>query len=152
MNTPLSFASTTPRFGLPNLFPGQGQKEFFVNEAYAIIDGLMHLAVEGSQSSPPATPVDGEAWIVGSLADGDWSGNDGAIAIQTQGGWSFLTPTIGMLAYDKSLGQFARYDGTWQVAAEPMEPQGGTTIDVEARATIGQLISALQSFGILSAP
>jgi hypothetical protein len=37
----------------------------------------------------------------------------------------------------------------WVRATRPGEPQGGTTVDAEARAAIGQLIGALVAGGIL---
>jgi hypothetical protein len=35
MSDPLTFENSSPRFGLPFLYVGQAQKEFYVNEALA---------------------------------------------------------------------------------------------------------------------
>jgi hypothetical protein len=80
MPDPVSFASATPRFGLPLLYAGQSQKEVFVNEAFAALDTLLHCSVNGEASAPPSASAEGDCWIVSANPQGEWAGNPGAIA------------------------------------------------------------------------
>ncbi|MBW8752952.1 MAG: DUF2793 domain-containing protein [Sphingomonadales bacterium] len=127
---------------------GQAQKETFVNEAHALADALLHLAIEGEAASPPGAPADGEAWLVGASAMGDWAGEDGKIACRQAGNWLFVAPRDGMRLLDRSTGQERRFYGIWRIAEEPLEPSGGSVVDAEARAVILQLIAALKVAGI----
>ena len=101
MTDPISFTSTTPRYGLPLLFAGQSQKEFYVNEAHALADALLRAACEGESADPPATPAEGETWLVASAATGDWAGADGKIASRQSGNWLFAVPADGMRMFDQ---------------------------------------------------
>lgn len=149
MTDPIAFTSATPRFALPNLFVAQAQKEFTINEALARIDGLLHPVVEGEADFPPANPTDGENWIVGSLASGDWSGLSGKIALRQAGNWLFIAPREGMSVLDRATGSMARYDGGWLRRSAIAAPTGGTIADAEARTAIAGLIAALVAAGIL---
>ena len=149
MTDPISFTSTTPRYGLPLLFAGQSQKEFYVNEAHALTDALLHAACEGEAANPPATPAEGETWLVAAAATGDWAGADGQIAARQSGNWLFAAPRDGMRMFDRSTGQMLLYRGGWQRPAAPAAPAGGTTVDTEARAALADLIAALASAGVL---
>mgnify|MGYP001045982694 CR=1 FL=1 len=149
MSDPFIFQSTSPRFGLPLLFAGQAQKEFFVNEAHALADALMHCAVEGELSVPPASPADGQAWLIGPAPTGEWSGHEGAIACRQAGNWLFVPPRDGMRLLDRATGQERRYLGEWKFPSVPLEPYGGSVIDAEARAAISDIIGALRTAGIL---
>ena len=163
-------ADASTRFGLPFILPGQAQKELFHNEALALIDGALHPAVEGAPiDQPPADPIEGRIWLVGSAPGGEWSGRSGALAIWTSGGWRFVTPQIGMCAWDKVSGWTRRWTGSgWndgevdgsafrvnglQVVGPRREaiasPSGGTIIDQEARDAVGALIVALRSHGLI---
>jgi len=149
MSDPISFASTSPRMGLPLLFAGQAQKEAFVNEALSLLDGLVHGAVEGEVSAPPATPLDGQAWIVGSAPSGAWSGKTGNLALRQSGQWLFAVPQDGMKMLNRSTGQeLRRAGGSWRIASVPAAPSGGSVIDTEARATLTALIAALRQAGV----
>ncbi len=150
MTEAIAFNSKTPKLGLPNLFPGQAQKEFFVNEAHGILDGLLHATIEGTQSVPPVAPDVSDCWIVGSSAAEEWAGHEGKLVVWNEGGWSFIEPSGGMLVFDKSSQQFVRYNGGWASAAEPTDPQGGSVIDAEARMAIRELVAALRTFGVFS--
>ncbi|WP_126172199.1 DUF2793 domain-containing protein [Altericroceibacterium xinjiangense] len=149
MSEPFRFTSASPRFGLPLLFAAQAQKEFFINEAHSLADALLHPAIEGKSATPPASPADGDCWLVEPEAIGDWTGHDGAIACRQAGSWLFIAPRDGMRVLDRSTGQEIRFRNGWQRPARPESPTGGTTIDVEARTAIASLITLLTSSGIL---
>jgi hypothetical protein len=79
---------TSARLGLPFLAVGQAQKELTHNEALALIDLALHAGVEAVGTNvPPAAPVEGQAWIVGSAPSGAWTGRSQALAGWTPGGW-----------------------------------------------------------------
>jgi len=148
MTDPLTFDILSPRFGLPLLFSGQAQKEVFVNEAHALTDALLHCAIEGELSVPPATPVEGENWIVGASPTGEWQDHENELACRQAGDWLFVVPQDGMRVLDRSTGQQLLYLGSWQSATAPADPTGGSTKDIQARAAIVELIGALRVAGI----
>ena len=80
MPDPLTFTSTTPRHSLPYLFSGQSQKELYVNEAHAILDSLLHPAIEGELAAPPTSPAEGQCWLVAPGGSDAWTGHDGEVA------------------------------------------------------------------------
>lgn len=129
------------------MLSGQSQKEFYVNEAHGLADALLHAACEGEATDPPATPVEGQAWLVGASATGDWAGEDGKLASYQAGNWLFATPNDGMRLFDRSTGQVLLFRGGWQRPSAPAAPSGGTTIDAEARTAIADLIGALTAAG-----
>lgn len=150
MSDPISFTSTTPRLELPQLFAAQAQKEFIVNETLARLDMLLHCAVEGA-NEPPAAPAEGEAWIVGADPAGDWHGRAGALAGRQAGTWIFASPREGMRVFARDTQQIAFWKDGWQRPGAPAAPEGGTTIDAESRAAIGNLIETLRNAGIFAA-
>lgn len=151
MVDPVTFDASSPRFALPLLFQGQSQKEVFVNEAFARTDALLHCTIEGTAAMPPVDPSDGTNWIVAPSASGAWADQEGYLACRQAGQWIFIAPRIGLRVFDSSTGQEQVYDGAWKKASFVQEPNGGTVVDSEARATVVQIISALQALGILPA-
>ncbi|MBV1918961.1 MAG: DUF2793 domain-containing protein [Sphingomonadaceae bacterium] len=148
MPDPFIFDTTSPRFALPMLFSGQAQKELWVNEAHALTDALLHCLVEGEQTDPPTTPVEGENWIAATGATGDWAGHDGEIACRQGGNWLFVAPQDGLRVLDRSTGQERLFLGGWNIPGAPADPSGGSTIDIEARAVLSNLIAALRVSGV----
>ena len=148
MPDPLTFDSTSPRFSLPLLFAGQAQKEAFVNEAHALTDALLHLAIEGEAAAPPATPVEGTSWLVAASPTGAWVGQAGKIACRQAGNWLFVAPRDGMVLLNRTDGQQRRYFAGWLSPAAPSAPSGGATVDAEARTAITALVAALRTAGI----
>lgn len=114
------------------------------------MDCLLHSAIEAELAAPPATPLDGQAWLVASGASGDWAGQAGRIAARQSGNWLFVVPRDGMRVLNRATGQEMRFAGTWQVPARPAAPSGGTTIDSQARAAIAALITCLTQAGIIA--
>lgn len=149
MSDPLVFDNASPHFGLPFLYSGQAQKEFYVNEAFAITDALLHCAIEGTATTPPASPLDGQNWSIGTGATGDWASHVGQIACRQSGNWIYITPQDGMKVFDRSSGVSWLYSSGWKIPSAVGEPTGGSTVDSQARAAIGQLISALRLASIL---
>ena len=150
MPDPIIFASASPRHSLPLLFAGQSQKELFVNEAHALIDALLHVAIEGEDDTPPSTPAEGECWLVGETPSGAWADHAGELASYQSGGWIFAAPRDGMHALDRATGQAILYRDGWQRPATPSAPTGGATVDAEARAAIAELVEVLIASGILA--
>ncbi len=159
---------TSARFALPLLLPGQAQKELFHNEALTAIDGAMHPSVAGIVNDPPGDPGAGESWIVGAAATAAWAGRDHGIATWSSGGWRFIVPVSGMMVWDEGAGVWRYWtgaawsDGELPVAAitiggqqvvgprrpEIPNPEGGATVDTEARAALDALIATLKSHGL----
>lgn len=151
MTDPLAFTSASPRYSLPFLFAGQAQKEFFVNEAHARLDALLHPAVAGERSDPPSDPVIGECWLVGTGAIGAWAGCDGSLACWQASEWLFVAPTPGMRVFDIGSRQFVVFADTWRRVPTPPAATGGATVDQEARDAIATLVAALKSAGVFAA-
>ncbi|RZJ96240.1 MAG: DUF2793 domain-containing protein [Novosphingobium sp.] len=150
MSDPFLFDTASPRYGLPLLFPGQSQKEVFVNEAHALTDALLHCAIEGEAAVPPSSPTDGEAWLVGASPSGVWAGQAGKLASRQAGNWIFVSPRDGLRLLDRSTGQERRFFGSWRFPDAPLEPIGGSVVDAEARQAIVEMIAALKDAGIYS--
>jgi hypothetical protein len=152
MSDIIAFEAQTPRMALPLLYPGQAQKEVFVNEALVRIDALLHARVEGVASSPPTSPVDGHCWVVGANPQGDWAGKAANIACRAAGNWLFVAPQDGMSVTVSASGQIMRYrTGQWSFPAAVAAPQGGATVDSQARTAISDLLARLVEAGLLPA-
>lgn len=112
---------------------------------------MLHGAIEAELATPPATPSDGQCWLVATGASGDWTGQAGRIAARQSGNWLFIAPRDGMRLLNRTSGQEIRFQSTWKHPPRPATPTGGTVIDSEARSTISNLVAALVEAGILPA-
>lgn len=153
MPEPVLTTARTPRHALPFLFPGQAQKEAFVNEALARLDGLLQPVVLGERAEPPASPGIGDSYLVSASATGDWAGQGAAIATWADTHWLFASPWEGACIHDAAAGALAVFtsSGGWRRAAAPSIPTGGATQDLEARAAIAEIVARLHSLAIFSA-
>ena len=163
--------SSTPRLQLPLLSTGQAQKEATVNESFQIFDVVAAGAVEEApRDDPPASPVLGNCYIIGSAPSGDWSGKAQFVAAFTSGGWRLLPPTEGMAFTVKPSGYSANYRaGAWEIGTirgsslmvdgqqvvgsqgiSIADPAGGSTIDAEARAAVAEMLAAMREHGLIA--
>jgi hypothetical protein len=102
----------TPHLGLPLIAAAQAQKHVTHNEALASLDALVHLAVkERNRTEPPATPEEGDRYLVGQDATGAFAGHDGEIALFDLGAWRFLQPRPGWRAYVEAEDAILVFDG-----------------------------------------
>ena len=150
MPEPVITTARTARHDLPNLFPGQAQKEAFVNEALTRLDGLLHLAVIDERANPPVDPAPGDCHIVGAAPTGAWTGHARSIAIWAENQWLYARASEGMFAFDRATGCLASFTeaGGWQRVSAPANPTGGATQDNEARAAISAILDRLRTIGI----
>lgn len=104
--------TTSPNLGLAYLVASQAQKEITHNEALNDLDVLAKLCVKDRDlATPPASPVEGDAYIVAASATGAWAGQSGKIAFYFSG-WKFKTPKAGWLAFVQDEAKLVLYNGT----------------------------------------
>lgn len=130
------------------------------------VDGLVFLAVKSrTLNTPPASPADGDRYIVAAAPTGAWSGRANSIARYSSiaGTWEFFSPKIGWLAYCEADDSYYKSTGSgWELHRGPAQtystPTGTTTratfdtatataTDVAQR--LAALITDLKAQGIL---
>jgi hypothetical protein len=90
----------TPRASVPLLSAAQAQKHVTHNDALLEFDALLCCRIlDRDLSDPPASPADGDAYLVKAAGTGLWTGQDGNIAYAIDGGWRFYTPFGGLSAF-----------------------------------------------------
>ena len=103
----------TPRAGLPFIAAAQAQKHVTHNEALAELDALLGARfLDRDLASPPASPAEGDAYLVKSPATDAWAGKDGKIAFCLDGGWRFFAPFAGLVATVIDESRFIAFDGS----------------------------------------
>jgi len=129
-------SDATTHLLLPYILAAQAQKHVTHNEALRILDGLVQLSVlDRDLTAPPASPADGDRYIVASGATGDWAGWDLNVAIWTDGAWLRLPPRTGWRAWVEDEGLLLVYDGSVWIGTTPAALQNmallgvGTTAD-----------------------
>lgn len=143
--------SATARLSLPYIAPLQAQKQYSYNEAMAVLDQLVQPAVlSRTTTAPPASPDEGDAYIVGASATGVWSGKDGNLACWLNGGWSYRAPADGWLAYVTDMAEFAVFQsGNWT----SFVTTGGTSLaklGINATADLSDRLSVAAAGTLLS--
>lgn len=105
--------SNSTNLGLPFLAAAQAQKHVTHNEALCLLDTLVQLAVlDRHLAAPPASPNEGERWIVAASPTDAWAGHATHIAAWQDGAWQFSVPKIGWLAYVIDEGALLAWSGT----------------------------------------
>jgi len=71
-------SDNSAKLSLPYLQASQAQKHVTHNEALRILDSVVQLSViAADQTDPPATPADGDRYLLPAGATGAWAGQDG---------------------------------------------------------------------------
>jgi hypothetical protein len=160
----------TPRLAVPLIAAGQSQKDVTHNDAVLALERLVALAVVSrSAATPPASPALGDVQIVPATGTAAWGQPAGTLMHWQGGGWLPVPPQNGQMALVLDEGLMLVHRAGWQalwpvaglmiagrnvLAAAPANvgpPSGGGNIDVQARAAVAAVITALQQQGILAA-
>lgn len=109
----------TARLDLPLIVSGQALKHVTHNEALARLDMLVQPVVtSASLTTPPASPIEGEAFLVPAGAGGAWAGHEDDIAAWQGGGWVFIAPEEGWQVFDQAAEALKAFvAGSWVVMA-----------------------------------
>ena len=105
--------SVTNRLALPFIDAAQSQKHVTHNEALVELDALVQMSVNArNAATPPATPAEGDRFLIGAAPSGAFAGQAGAIAAFDNGGWAFLAPRAGWRVYVEAERLLLLFDGT----------------------------------------
>ncbi|WP_246206571.1 DUF2793 domain-containing protein, partial [Propylenella binzhouense] len=105
--------SDTTRLGLPPILAEQAQKHVTHNEALAILDALVHLAVSTrALGAPPGAPAEGARYIVAAAATGEWTGLENKVAVRQDGAWIHHAPQPGWRAWVIDEAALVYFDGS----------------------------------------
>lgn len=109
--------SDSLRLELPLLAAAQAQKHVTHNEALLRLDALGHPLVKTRTLSSPPAAGEGDMYLVGAAAAGDWSGHEQDLAEWRNGVWEFYAPFGGLAVYLEDEGIAVRYlTGSWREA------------------------------------
>ncbi len=90
----------TPNLSLPYISASQAQKHITHNEAIRKLDVLVQLFVKDRDLNvPPASPTNGQVFIVAPGATNEWSTHEGELAAFQEGSWEFYSPNEGTIAW-----------------------------------------------------
>lgn len=98
----------------------QGSPAIVIADNSLLFTKLKHglgLAVENqTTNTPPASPSNGVAYIIGPSPTGVWTGHALKVALFDAGAWLIVAPQIGWKVYDKAIAADAVYDATGWVS------------------------------------
>ena len=113
--------SASANLALPFIEGGELLPDVTLNETLRLIDTLVQLAiVDRDLTAPPASPAEGQRWIVKASPTGAWTGHANHVAAWQDGGWLFCTPKVGWFAYLIDEGALIAWSGTAWVSAIAM--------------------------------
>ncbi len=105
----------TANLALPYILPSQAQKHVTHNEALQRLDAAVQLTIHQQLTAPPATPAEGDCYLVLPDATAAWAGKDGQLAMRQDAAWLYLSPKNGWCALFRESGDLRSFDGaTWQ--------------------------------------
>lgn len=110
-----------PHTGFSFLEVNQAQKEVTANAALLTLDALLNTgALSIDVATPPISPLDGDVYIIGSSALGEWAGKENAVVwYHTNYGWTFITPNEGLTLWVNDKNKLYSFDGTsWELSVD----------------------------------
>jgi len=139
----------TSNLALPYILPSQAQKHVTHNEALRRLDALVQLAVVSrATGTPPASPAEGDRYIVGASGTGAWVGKEALVAAWQDGAWAFFEPAAGWIAAILDEDAVCFFDGTsWLKLQAALDGVlDGTSIQNAPLAGIGTAADGTNNF------
>jgi hypothetical protein len=131
-------SDATPRMGLAILPPTPAQPQVTHNEALHQIDALTDICLLGKfVNAPPASPSDGDTYLLGGAPTGAWSGQAWKLAYCLDGGWRFFAPFNGLRAYVAASNAFLVYQGSAWIDATALISASEVSIASAATCDLG---------------
>ncbi len=124
----MRMAEETANLKLPYIWAGQALKHITHNEALLRLDAIVQPSViDRDLTAPPASPLDGDRYIIASGATGSWSGKDAQIAAFQDNAWAFYLPFEGWLCWIADENTLLAFNGsTWSAVSSGLA-FGGTS-------------------------
>jgi hypothetical protein len=132
---------TTTHLGLNELVASQSQPHIPINMSLRKLDALVQLSVLEQTATPPGSPAEGDRYVVGASATGDWSGHDDNVAAFIGGAWTFFTPVPGWIVYDQSLSAIYVFKSGSPDAWEELQPGGAGAAEVVTDASTARTLA-----------
>ncbi|CAJ0861974.1 hypothetical protein R77567_01605 [Ralstonia sp. LMG 32965] len=117
--------------------PGENGWTPKLNAAFDALDVLVQATVINmSTATPPASPNNGDAYVVAASPTGAWAGHAGQIAACIRNTWAFISARNGWRVNNQADGLSYAFNGSaWVVAGgggggstpPPVNPQSGTS-------------------------
>ncbi len=134
---------TTPNLALPYIAAAQVQKHVTHNAALDQLDGLVQLSVKDRDlTAPPASPAEGDRYIVATGATGAWAGWHGDVALFSGGAWLRLSPQTGWRVWIEDEAVLLAFDGTSWIGVTPDALQNLTRLGLGTTADAANPFSA----------
>ena len=104
--------TNSPNLNLPYLLAAQSQKHVTHNEALRALDCVVQLTVlDRNLAAPPATPAEGDRYIVAASPTGAWAGQTNTIAAFQDAAWLFYPPKEGWITWIADENIAVAFDG-----------------------------------------
>lgn len=111
--------SETPILNLTEMEAAQTQPELLFNQAVRVLEAFGQLSViDNGLSDPPASPAEGDCYLIAGTASDDWTDHEDEIAVYIGGLWVFLAPQLGWLCFVQSIDGYLSYRGATSPAWE----------------------------------
>jgi len=128
---------STTKLQLPYIAAAQAQKHITHNEALRALDAIVQLSVINSNLiSPPASPNDGDSYIIAANATGEWLNKDNQVSAWQDNVWIFYEPKEGWLAWNATDGQLYIYTNTSWINALNTSFQNIAMMGINATADV----------------
>lgn len=148
--------SNTPKLKIQELANSANQNLVVNSSAFSILDVLVDKTVKSrGVNTPPGSPADGDAYIVGSSPTGLWSGKSAQIAYwrTSAGVWQFIVPLEGWAVRvqddDDANGAPKEYIYTGSAWTLPDLTGGATGMTISSKSAAYTLVLADANTGIL---